>query len=279
MAKASLHNVDFSNVKDGGNFNTKRIEEGDYLAKVIKVEDSPVKSGDNKGRPQYLFTIKLVDHPASTFPYYCQLSENQLWKLRNIMIAAGMSVPKKRMKVDPNRIVGKLIGVLVEDDEYEGKPRSAVNGVFPAADLGEAVSSEEDAEEDEEEDAPLEEEDVPDTSDEADEDEADDDDEEEGEADRLAGLNRAQLKAEIIKLQSDFQARKSQSDDDLREVLRGLQAAGDVDDEEEEDEEPTPPPAKKKAAAAKKAPAKRKAKPKAEDIDDEELDELDIDNL
>ena len=92
-------------------------------------------------------------------------------------------------------------------------------------------------------------------------------------------MNRTQLKAEIIKIQSDFQARKSQSDDDLRDVLTGLLEA-DGDEEEE-------PPAKAKKPAAKKAPtkaapkasAKRKAKPKAEEIDDEELDELDIDNL
>ena len=278
MAKATVHDVDFTNVKDGGAFNTKRIDAGDYLAKIVKVEDSPVKKGDNKGAPQYLFTIKLVELPSSTFPYYCQLTENQLWKLRNLLIAAGKAVPKRRTKVDPNTVVGKLIGVLIDDDEYECKERSTINGVFPASDLPGAVSADGDDEDEDEEDAPLEEEEVPDTSDdddEADEDEADEDDEDE--ADPLSDLTRAQLKAEIIKLQSDFQARKSQSDDDLRDVLRGLQSA--ADDEEEEDEEPTPPPAKKKAAAAKKAPAKRKAKPKAEDIEDEELDELDIDNL
>lgn len=283
MAKATVHNVDFTNVKDGGVFNTKRIEAGDYLAKIIKVEDHVSKSEKSKGTPQYLFTIRLVNLPSSTFPYYCQLTENQLWKLRNLLIAAGKTVPKRRAKVDPNTIVGKVIGVLIEDDEYEGKERSTIAGVFPAADLGDSVSApDEDDEDEDEEDAPLEEEEIPDTSDdddEADEDEADEDDEDE--ADPLADLTRAQLKAEIIKLQSDFQARKSQSDDDLRDVLRGLQNAADEDDEEEDDE-PTPPPAKAKktkAAAEKKAPAKRKAKPKAEDIDDEELDELDIDNL
>ena len=51
MARATAHNVDFSNVKDGGNFNTKRIEEGDYLGKITKVEDSPVKSGITRASP------------------------------------------------------------------------------------------------------------------------------------------------------------------------------------------------------------------------------------
>lgn len=275
MAKATVHNVDFTNVKEGGVFNTKRIEAGDYLAKIVKVEDAPVKSGENKGRPQYLFTIRLVDHPSSTFPYYCQLTENQLWKLRNLLIAAGKTVPKKRTKVDPNTIVGKTIGVLIEDDEYEkdGKvtERSTINGVFPAADLGDVVASDDFAEEDEdEEDAPLEE-------DEVDEVEADDEADEEEEDDPYEAMNRTQLKAAIVKLQSDFQARKSQSDDDLRKILRDL---NDADaDEEDEEEAPTPKASTKAKAAPAAKKARGKAKPKVEEIDDEELDELDIDNL
>lgn len=275
MAKATARNLDFTNVKEGGVFNTKRIEAGDYLAKIMKVEDAEIKTGDNKGTPQYLFTVKLVDHPSSVLPYRCALMESQLWKLRNILIAAGKAVPKRKSKVDPNTIIGKLIGVSIEDDEYEKngetKPTSQIAGVFPAADLGEHVSTSpvDDDEDEDDEDSPLEEE-------ETEEEEAEDEveEEEEAEEDPLAELNRAQLKAAIIKVQSDFQARKSQSDDDLRDILRKL---GDAD--EEEDDEPTPPPAKKKAAAAKKAPAKKKAKPKASDIEDDELDEIDIDSL
>ena len=33
--------VDFSNVKESSGINPKRVEEGDYLAKVIKVESAP----------------------------------------------------------------------------------------------------------------------------------------------------------------------------------------------------------------------------------------------
>lgn len=279
MAKATVHNVDFTNVKEGGVFNTKRIEAGDYLAKIVKVEDAPVKSGDNKGRPQYLFTIRLVDHPSSVFPYYCQLTENQLWKLRNLLIAAGKAVPKKRTKVDPNTIVGKTIGVLIEDDEYErdGKvtERSAINGVFPAADLGDTVASDDFADDDDEdeEDAPLEDDEVEVDEPEVEEEEEEDD----SEAARLAGMNRTQLKAEIIKLQSDFRARKSQSDDDLRDILQKL-SAEEADEADEEEEAPAPAKTKAKAAPAEKK-ARGRAKPKVEEIDDEELDELDIDNL
>lgn len=281
MAKATAHNVDFTNVKDGGTFNTKRIEAGDYLAKIAKVEDAPVKNGENKGRAQYLFTLKLVDLPSSTFPYYCQLTENQLWKLRNILVAAGKSVPKRKQKIDPNIIVGKAIGVSIEDDEYEGKERSTVAGVFPAADLPdsdtEPADSDDEAEEEVEEEVYEEEE----TEVEEEAEEEADDEEEEAEDDPIDSMNRLELKSAIVALDSDFKARKSQTDDDLRGVLRGLQGGADDEDEEEE-EAPTPPAKKKAAPAAKKTSATKKTKAKAkpvEDIDDDELDGLDIDSL
>ena len=225
---ASAQNVDFSNVKEASGFNRSRIKAGDYLAKIKGVEDAKAKDGVH----QYLFSIQIVDKPSSVFPYYCKLQENQLWKLRNLFIAAGKTVPKKKVKVDPNQIVGKLIGVTIEDDEYEGKEQSGVEGVFPASDLGDDASVP-DRDEDEAEDQ------VDDDGDDLDLDEPapkakaapepeDDEEEEEAEeepADELAGLDRNELKARIKKHQPDVKFRTSQSDDDLRDILRKLEAA------------------------------------------------------
>lgn len=137
MAKASAKAVDFSGVKDRGNFNPKHVGEGDYAATIVKVEDGKSKKNDNF---QYIFTIKLRKYSQFSYPYYCQLTENTLWKLRNLAVAAGLNVPKKRMKFDPNKIVGKSIGVTMEDDEYtddNGKTtvKSVISAVFPISEL------------------------------------------------------------------------------------------------------------------------------------------------
>lgn len=247
--------VDFSNVKDGGGaFNRNRIPAGDYIATITKVEDSPSKKDDVF---QYLFSIKIDKYPTRTFPYYCKLQENQLWKLRNLLIAAGLSVPKRKVKVDPNKAVGKRIGVTIEDAEYDNKEQSEVAAVFPAAELvdGNQIEDDEDIAEDDED---IEDEDAV-------EEEPEDEDEA---ADPLAELDRTEIKAEIKKFQQDFVAKKSQTDDDLRDILRGLQGGGVEEDEDEEDEEPAPKPAAKKRPAAKK-PA----------VTDEDLEDLDIDEL
>lgn len=142
---ATVRTVDMSNVKEGGNFNKNRIPSGDYLAKIVKVEDA-IASGDKT--PQYLFTIQIVSHSATKLPYYCKLQENQLWKLRNILVAAGMSVPKKRINLDPNKVVGKEIGVSMVDDEYDGKDKSVIDAVFPVSELDDYADDQAEPEED-----------------------------------------------------------------------------------------------------------------------------------
>jgi hypothetical protein len=257
--KASVRTIDMSNVKDGGGtFNKRRVVAGDYEGKIVKVEDAKVKKGDNEGEFQYLFTIVLSSHPANKYPYYCTLVANQLWKLRNLFIAAGKQVPKKKVKLDPNVIVGKTIGVTMEDDEYEGKAQSVIAAVFPASELSavESDDDEDDATDDEDESETEEDEDTS-TDTEEDEDEEEEDDAAEG--DEYDAMDRAALKKAIKKIDDSFRITKSMTDDDLRGALR----AANEDDEEED--EP--------------APAPKKAKKKKDEVTDDDLEELDIDDV
>ena len=238
--KATARVVDFSNVKEGGNFNKSRIPEGDYLAKIVKVEDAESK-GDKI--PMFLFSIKIQSRATSVFPYYCKLQENQLWKLRNIALAAGKAVPKSKTKFDPNGLVGKLIGVTIVDTEYDGKEQSEVDAVFPASDLPDGVevpgASDDEGEEAEEESV----EDIEDLGDEAAEEPAEEaeeaeeeaEEEEAEEADPYEGLSRVEIKKQIKAHNADFVAKKSQTDEDLITILRELDAAPAASEDDDED--------------------------------------------
>lgn len=184
------HNLDFSNVKDGGQtFNKKRVPAGDYLARVTKVQDSPAKDGV----AQWLFTIQLENkHTDRKFPYYCKLQENQLWKVRNLLLAAGKAVPKKKVRVNPEVVVGKLIGITLEDDEYDGKAQSSINAIFSASELEDNVDDEADEYDTEEE---GEEEEEEDSEDEATDSDDEDDEEEEEEPEPVAAKKRTVPKA------------------------------------------------------------------------------------
>lgn len=249
--------VDFTNVKEGGgNFSKKRLPAGDYLAKITKVEDAEAKDGVF----QYLFTIEIKKHPSATYPYYCKLQENQLWKLRNILMAAGKSVPKSKFKVDVSQIVNKLIGVTLDDTEYNDKEQSEITGVFPAAELSDDDDDDtvtDDAEDEDDADAPLEDDEPEEAEEEVEEEEPEAEEEEEvEEGDEWDAItDRLELRKALKRLSPDTKTSTSQTDDDIRDLIR--------------------------AAAAKKAkPAiKKPTAKKAVDVSDEDLEELDIDAL
>lgn len=243
---ATKQTIDFSQTKDQSGFNPKRKEEGEYLGVITSFTDTKSKAG----AAMWVFGIALKNDRRATYPVYCLLGADQVWKLRNMMMSAGFQVPKKRMTVDGNRLIGKEIGVFLEDDEYEGKPKSVIGSFFPASEYSGPENDDDDTSEDEEYE------------------EAEGDEYEDEESDDTADEEP----------EDDVPADEDTEDD----------AEEDAEDEEEADEEPepedTPPPAKRKAApvaksaAAKKAPARAKAKP-APVEDDEDEDEMDVENL
>ena len=119
-------NIDFTNVKDSSGLNPRRLPEGDYKA-IIK----NVVQKDKDGVPMFRFDIQLIDHPRAVYAYYCKIQENQLWKIRNLLLSIGKRVPKKAIKIDLTKLTGSKLGVELVDDEYEGRYRSQVASVFP----------------------------------------------------------------------------------------------------------------------------------------------------
>lgn len=127
MSKITL---DFSNVSEGSTFSPRRLPEGTYLATLAKVESKTSKAGNH----MLVYTIIPVEHPTAVYPYYVLLDEKQLWKFRALLLAAGKEVPKRKVTVDPESIVGKQVMIELEDDEWEGREKSTIAGVFkPAA--------------------------------------------------------------------------------------------------------------------------------------------------
>lgn len=283
---AKKTNLDFTNVKEGGNFSKKHMPVGDYLAKITKVEDAMPKEKSDK-TPMWLFTVQLVQTPSATYPYYCKLQDNQLWKVRNLLVAAGINVPKKKVGVDPNKLVGKLVAVSLDDTEYNDKEQSEVGAIFSPKELdGDGADDVDDVDDDDEdEDTSVDTDDDDDEDEEEEpapkkkgkkkkapepepdeEDDEDEDDEDEAEGDAFDAMDRAQLRRAVRKAVPGTKISKSQSDDDLRAILRGADDEDEADDDEEDEDEP-PKKSKKSKKAAKKA------------ADDEDEDEIDIEDL
>ena len=241
---ATIRKLDFTDVKDQGQFNRRRKPSGEYRARAIAVDDHESKEGNDN----YVFTIQVDGDKRASYPYYCGLEVKQLWKLRNLFIAVGLRPPAGRAKIDPGKIVNRPFGILLDDDEYEGRLNSVIGDIFPLSEgsdfLNDGAASKkkaksrlvEDDDEDEDEDeeppakkgnkkpAPVED---------------DEDEDEEDEPPKRPAKKSAKKKPPPV-------------EDD------------DEDDEEDEDEEPPPPPKKKKKG--KKA--------RRDEDDDLETDEL-----
>src|SRR3546814_10822850 len=94
--------------------------------------------------------------------------------------ACGKKVPKKRLAIKGDVNLNKEVGIFLEDDEYEGKPKSVITSFFPASEYegadadGSSDAEDEDGEVEEEEY----EDEVPADEDDEDTDDSDDEDEE-----------------------------------------------------------------------------------------------------
>lgn len=219
--KPSSAVLDFSGVKDRSEsgINKKRVTAGDYLARVKAVEDRPVKGTKE---PQWMYVVALEKVRGTGYPYYCKLDPNQLWKIRNLFLACGVAIPKKKVRLDPNKIVGKVLGVTMEDDEYDGKLQSVIAEVFPASELDETESGtdegDEDEYDDEEEDSEDEAEDEA-TDTEEEEDEEDEEEEPEPEpAQRRRAAAKKAAPAAKAKIPAQRKSEPEVTDDELDEL-------------------------------------------------------------
>ena len=120
--------IDFTKTEERSGWNTRQIPEGLYKAKVAAVQETEAQDGT--AMLVYAFVPEDSRFKSRRFPYYCKLQQNQLWKLRDLLVAAGETVPKRAVQIDPEKIVGKSVAIEVEDDSYNGNVRSSVNGVY-----------------------------------------------------------------------------------------------------------------------------------------------------
>jgi len=152
---ATKRAMDFTNVKESGLFNPKRKPAGDYVMKIISVDDHTSKDG-NDG---WVFTCVVASEAKSarpaTYPYYCGSDEKQAWKIRKLFIACGKEIPKKRVLVNPNLLLNKEFGAVLDDDEYEGRLKSQIVETMPVDDVEPNDEDDDDQYEDDEvEEAP-----------------------------------------------------------------------------------------------------------------------------
>jgi hypothetical protein len=258
--------LDFSKVEERSGWNTRQMPEGIHKMKVVSVEQTEAQDGTDM--LVYGFVPADERYKSRRFPYYCKLQQNQLFKLRDLLVASGQTVPKRAANIDIEAPVGHFIAVEVNDatGQYEG--RSEINGTYGLDILDDDSSADSADDEDDEEY-------------EVDEDEADVEEDDEEEAEDLSVLSLPELRKrakplgiDTVGLKKDalieaiIEAEEEADEDDEDELDDEDLEDEDLDedeleDDDEEEEEPAPAPRRRPAAKAAAKPAAKAAAPAA----------------
>lgn len=239
MAKDSIK-IDFGKEEEGGG--RVRWKKGNYHVKIVKLKKG---RSEDKDTPYVAVTFKVLEGPkkGKTITERLYLTPKSLKRIRLLLEACGMKVPKKAVNLKFEKLLSKKLWIEIEDDDsgkdkgYGVKSTVSFEGFMSEEDYEESDEDEEDEDDDDEDDDEGE-------DDEDDEDEDEDEDEDDDDEDE-------------------------EDDDDE-----------DEDDDDDEDEEPVKK-SKKKSKTKKKPAAKAKSKKKGKKSkkSDEDLEELDLDEL
>ena len=173
-SKGSKLVVNFDKMEEGGS----RIPDGRYIAKIVSYE---VKDGEQYEYIAVKFEIVSGDYKGKNLYENFSLSPKALFKLRDLLVGLGVAVPKKAINLDLDALVGKFVGVEVEESEYtykgKTKKKSEITAFLLVTKQGkqwvitDGSSSDEDEDEDDDDEVEDDEEDEDDDEDEDDEEE------------------------------------------------------------------------------------------------------------
>lgn len=210
----------------------QRAPEGEHTAKIVSAEAKASQSGNDM--IVVCFEVTKGEGKGSRVYENYPLVDTALWKLKSLLQALGMKADGK-VQIDLDKLVGKVVTIVVKHEEYDGKLRARLDEVKKFS----VASSDDDEDEDDEdieEDDDLEEE---------------DEEEEEEEPKKKAPAKKPAKKP--VKKQPEPEEDEDDDEDDW-------------DDDDEEEEKPAKKP-------AKKATSKKKASEPDDDDDDDDWDE------
>jgi hypothetical protein len=157
-----------------------RVKEGDYKVKIVGAKH---KKSSEKETPYIELKLKLMEgkKKGKIITERVFVTPKSVGRVRMLLKACGVRPPKKgskATKLNLKKLIGKVIGVSIEDDEeYKGTIRSRVafEGFMTLDDL---KGADEDDDEDEDDDSDDEESEDEESDDDDEDDEEDEEDEE-----------------------------------------------------------------------------------------------------
>lgn len=124
--------VDLSDVQD----QSYAIPDGTYKAKCIEVTQDVSKSGN----PMFVWEFEITEgkYSGRTFKSWTAITPAAMWKVAETVIALGIGQQGQVVKFKRQDVLNKECGLVMEQDEYNGKPTSRISRVISLAELAQA---------------------------------------------------------------------------------------------------------------------------------------------
>lgn len=124
-----------------------KASEGIHTAKVAEIQEKTSQGGD----PMLQFAFEIIkgeDKGCKVFESF-SLNDKALWKLKAFLQAIGMKADGK-LKLDLDKLIGKICDIEVFWDEYNGQTRAKISDYYKAG-KGSSTDADEDDDDDEDE--------------------------------------------------------------------------------------------------------------------------------
>lgn len=127
--------VDLSNVQE----NSYVIPNGIYAAKCVDVTQDVSKGGN----PMFVWDFELVggDYNGRTFKSWTAITPAAMWKVAETVQALGVGQTGQVVKFKRSDVIGKACGLVIEEDEYNGKVSSKISNVISVQEMQERLAS------------------------------------------------------------------------------------------------------------------------------------------
>lgn len=127
--------VDLSNVQE----NSYTIPDGIYAAKCIDVTQDVSKSGN----PMFVWEFELVggNYNGRTFKSWTAITPAAMWKVAETVQALGIGQTGRVVKFKRSDVIGKACGLVIEQDEYNGKVNSKISNVISTQEMQERLTN------------------------------------------------------------------------------------------------------------------------------------------
>ena len=121
--------VDLTNVQDS----SFAIPDGTYKAKCIDITQDVSKSGN----PMFVWEFEITegDYRGRTFKSWTAVTPAAMWKVAETVRALGVGQTGQVVKFKKGDVINKLCGIVMEQDEYNGKPTSRITRVISVEEM------------------------------------------------------------------------------------------------------------------------------------------------